>query len=296
MLTIIVPVFNESAGITDFLNELKLNLANLSYPIEVIIVDDYSTDHSKNLIENFILETKEELNHVFHLIQNQSNLGYGASIKKGMLHSKFKTCAIIDADVTYSVQDLLTLVENFQQESTSMIVGARSGKIYQGNLTKKIMRSVLKKIVEYMANRRIPDINSGIRVFDKAIATNNLRLLSDRFSFTTSLTLVFMLNGATVKYIPIEYRKRSGESKVRLMGDAIKTLGLILVVSFYFNPMKILYPITLLLLILSIIMFFISIALQSSIFFFISSLFLVNGMVILAIGLCAHLISLKLNN
>ena len=191
MLTIIVPVYNESKGISDFLNELKLSLTKELYPIEVIFVDDYSSDDSKQLINNFFSKNKFPSSVSFQLIENPSNLGYGASIKRGMINAKFKTCAIIDADVTYSFQDLLSLAEKYQKESISMIVGARTGDIYQGNFTKRYLRVLLKKIVEYMANRGIPDINSGVRIFDKALAVNNSRLLSDRFSFTTSLTLVF---------------------------------------------------------------------------------------------------------
>lgn len=294
MVTIIIPIYNEASGISDFLNELRLELVKVSDLIEIIFVDDCSNDASVSMLNHFISETSFASNIILKVIQNPSNLGYGASIKRGLRVAKHDSCAIIDSDTTYAFHELLSLIRFFNQNSYEMVVGARSGKFYQGSFTKRYLRVILKMIVEYMANRSIPDINSGIRVFDKNIALNNMRLLSDRFSFTTSLTLVFMLKGAIVDYVPVTYRKRSGGSKIRLVSDSIRTLGLILAVSFNFNPLKILYPINALLVLISSIFFIISLVLMSGLFLLLSCLFLLSTFVILSIGLLAHLLSLNI--
>lgn len=294
MVSIIIPIYNEASGLADFLNELKLELVKVSDLIEIIFVDDCSIDESLSLLKAFISESGFASNIILKVVENPSNLGYGASIKRGLRLAKHESCAIIDSDTTYAFHELLSLIRFYNEYSYEMVVGARSGKFYQGSLTKRYLRVILKVIVEYMANRSIPDINSGIRVFDKNLALNNIRLLSDRFSFTTSLTLVFMLRGAIVDYVPVTYRKRSGGSKIRLFSDSIRTLGLIIAVSFNFNPLKILYPINALLVLLSFIFFVIYLALMSEIFLLLSCLFLLSAFVILSIGLLSHFLSLNI--
>jgi glycosyltransferase involved in cell wall biosynthesis len=294
MVSIVIPIFNEALGISDFLSELELELRRETDSIEVIFVDDCSVDESVTILNKFVEESRFTPNIVLKIMQNPTNLGYGASIKRGLRAAKHDSCAIIDSDTTYAFHELLSLIRIFNKNSHAMVVGARTGKFYQGTFTKRILRILLKGIVEYMANRNIPDINSGVRVFDKKLALQDLRLLSDRFSFTTSITLVFMLKGAIVDYIPVAYRKRSGGSKIRLFSDSVRTLGLILAVSFYFNPLKVLYPITTLLTFISFSFFLTSLFLMSGLFLISAFVFFLSALVILSIGLLAHLLSLNL--
>ena len=295
MLSLIVPIFNEEKGLRDFLKELNQELENYQSDIEIIFVNDHSVDSSSDILHDYVNSQKNYKNADFRIVENPTNLGYGASLKRGIRVAKYNTCAIIDSDTTYAFHELLSLYEELENSDLQMIVGARSGKFYEGNFNKKILRRILRRIVEYMANRSIQDINSGIRVFDRELAIRNLRLLSDRFSFTTSITLVFMLSGALVDYRPVSYRKRSGGSKVKLFSDSIRTLGLILAVSFYFNPLKVLYPVTLLLSICALMSIIMGIVTSISTFFVLGSIGIVSVLIILTLGLLGHLISLSLN-
>ena len=93
--------------------------------------------------------------------------------------------------------------------------------------------------MEFTAGRKIPDINSGLRVFRKSKIVPFFDTLCDTFSFTTSLTLAYMMKGKFVKYIPIEYDKRIGETKVKLFKDSSRTLQFIVEAILYYNPIKI---------------------------------------------------------
>jgi glycosyltransferase involved in cell wall biosynthesis len=295
VLSIIVPVFNEEKGLRDFLLELNLELERNKSDIEIIFVNDHSVDTSSIILLDYVNSQKNYKNVDFRIVENPTNLGYGASLKRGIRVAKYKTCAIIDSDTTYAFHELLVLYDELKNSELQMIVGARSGKFYEGNLNKKILRRILRRIVEYMANRSIQDINSGIRVFDRELAIRNLRLLSDRFSFTTSITLVFMLSGALVDYRPVSYRKRSGGSKVKLFSDSIRTLGLILAVSFYFNPLKVLYPVTLALSICALTSLMLGIMASIATLIILGALGIISVLIILTLGLIGHLISLSLN-
>ena len=104
---------------------------------------------------------------------------------------------------------------------------------------KKQLRYFLKSLVEFTTNNTIPDINSGLRIFSQKESQKILYQLSNAFSFTTSITLVYMLNHKFVTYIPIPYEKRVGNSKVRIVRDIFRTLQYIFEIILYYNPVKI---------------------------------------------------------
>jgi len=247
MLTIVIPMFNEEKAIEKLFEEIDFFTKNSQALVEVIFINDCSSDETLKIVQsNLQIRTKsKKRNAKFQLLNNPVNLGYGASLKRGIQAATFDLCAIIDADLTYSFTDLLNCFQVLLNHGFDMVVGARSGKFYEGNLTKKTLRKILGKIVAYMSGQPIQDINSGLRVFRKDYVVDHLGLLSNRFSFTTSLTLLVMLSGGIVRYEPIEYKKRSGDSNVRLATDSVRTLGLVLAVSYFYNPLRIIYPLLL---------------------------------------------------
>src|SRR5262249_18753540 len=126
--------------------------------------------------------------------------------------------------------------------SIDMTVGQRTGEEFRESIVKAPLRGVLKVPVEYTAGRSIPDINSGLRIFDRAMAMRFFARLCDTFSFTTSLTLAFVINGLYVAHVPIAYYKRKGESKVRLLQDSLNTIQYVAEAAIYYNPLRIFLP------------------------------------------------------
>ena len=120
-----------------------------------------------------------------------------------------------------------------------MVVGARTGEHFSSSPLKSPLRALLKWLVEYTSGRSIPDINSGLRVFDRRTAMSYFPHLCDTFSFTTSMTLSYMMTGRFVGYRPIPYRTRRGETKVHLFRDSLRTLQYVVQAVVYYNPLKI---------------------------------------------------------
>ena len=85
----------------------------------------------------------------------------------------------------------------------------------------------------------IPDLNSGLRIFKRDIALPHLELLPRGFSCTSTMTLIFTCNGYPVGYYPIEYRKRTGQSKFSPVIDTYRCIAQIIRVIFYFRKKKI---------------------------------------------------------
>jgi glycosyltransferase involved in cell wall biosynthesis len=195
---------------------------------EIVVVDDGSSDATAERAKTGGADV---------VISHPQNLGYGRSLKDGIAAARHDTIVIADADGSYPLQDIPRLVRRFR-EGFDMIVGARTGPNYHESALKGPLRSVLKFLVEFTAGRRVPDVNSGLRVFSKATITPYLRDLSNSFSFTTSATLAYMLTGRFVDYQPIGYRPRVGTTNVRLIRDSLRTLQYIIHSITVYNPVK----------------------------------------------------------
>jgi glycosyltransferase involved in cell wall biosynthesis len=225
-VSVVIPAFNEERGIASVLEHLKATLAS-TYPVhEIIVVDDGSEDRTAEVAEAAGAR----------VLRQPQNMGYGASLKKGIAAAGHGVVVITDADGTYDVSAIPELVANVEQYH--MVVGARQGAKYHGSWSKSIARRLFRFLVEYAAGRSIPDINSGLRAMRRDVTVRFLEIASDGFSFTTTMTLAFMLNGYYVKYIPVKYFDRQGASKVSHFRDTLRAAQIIVQSILYYNPVK----------------------------------------------------------
>jgi glycosyltransferase involved in cell wall biosynthesis len=229
MISIVIPALNEERGIGATVTDIAgvLTAAGLM-PFEIIVVDDGSTDGTGKAA------TKAGA----RIIRHPHNVGYGRSLKKGIEESTYEMIAICDADGTYPAAAIPELVRLYN-EGFDMAVGQRHGPHYRQSILKMPLRAVLRFLVEWTAGRRIPDINSGLRVFSRTAAMKYFPHLCDTFSFTTSMTLAYMMTRRFVTYYKIDYFERTGRSKVRLLRDSLKTLQYVVEAIVYYNPLKI---------------------------------------------------------
>jgi glycosyltransferase involved in cell wall biosynthesis len=229
MLSVVIPALNESEAIVDTVTRVSKVLTDAKIePFEVIVVDDGSFDNTGTLAQEAGAT----------VIRHPHNVGYGRSLKDGIAAARYPAIAITDADGTYPIEDLPALHAMYA-EGYDMVVGARTGKHYHESILKSPLRWVLRSIVEWTAGRKIPDINSGLRVFQRDLTISHFNHLCDTFSFTTSLTLAYMMKGRFVGYRPIEYFQRIGKTRVRLFRDSLRTLQYVVEACVYYNPLKI---------------------------------------------------------
>jgi polyisoprenyl-phosphate glycosyltransferase len=228
MISVIIPAYNEESSIGGTVDACVRALAQLGGEYEIIVVDDGSSDNTAGAA----------VAAGARIIRHPHNLGYGRSLKDGILAATYDTIVIADADGTYPVDRIPDLFRA-HLSGFHMVVGARQGKHYDESFGKKMLRLLLKTLVEFTAGRKIPDINSGLRIFSRQDIVPYFQYLCDTFSFTTSLTLAYMMNGMFVTYIPIDYQQRVGITKVRLFRDSLRTLQFIVEAILYYNPIKI---------------------------------------------------------
>lgn len=229
-ISVVIPAYNEKNGIGPVIEQVRSVLEASGWDFELIVVDDASSDGTAEGLQGLGVK----------VIAHEFNRGYGASLKDGILSARYEFVLITDADGTYPPEAIPALME--KALDSDMAVGSRTGKKVAIPAHRRFPKWLLGKTANYLAGFRIPDLNSGLRVFRRENALRFFNLYPDGFSFTTTITLAFLSNGMKVSYLPIDYRHREGRSKFRPIQDTANLFSLILRTSLYFHPLKIFVP------------------------------------------------------
>ena len=271
-VSIIIPAYNEEAAIRTVVDRIRETMRASHIQHEIIVVVDGATDATAD----------EATTIADQVIVHPQNLGYGQSLKTGITAATNDLIAITDADGTYPVErlpDMIGLADKFH-----MVVGARTGKFYQGNIIKRYARVVFRMLSEFAAGRKIPDINSGLRIFRRSQIMPFFPIISAGFSFTTTSTLAYMLNGLFVHYTPIKYHKRAGRSKVRHIRDSLRAAQIIVEAILRWNPIKIFLLMSIPFVILSFILTLTSVLTLNLICMFAAIVALATAAIVLGLG------------
>lgn len=239
--TIVVPVFNEKDAIRNEVETL------LGFPwierFQLIIVDDGSTDGTSAILKGMEVGLPESVRILFQ----PRNRGYGAALKAGISVAETEWIVITDADGSYPNECIPGLVEKCLLDGLDMLVGARTKPNAAIPWVRRFPKWVLRQLANLITKANIPDLNSGLRVFRRKMAIDFSNLICDGFSFTTTITLAALCNGFRVQYEPIEYHVRMGSSKIRPIHDTLNFVFIIVTTVFYFDPLRVLLPLCVLL-------------------------------------------------
>ena len=173
-------------------------------------------------------------------MEHKVNRGYGAALSTGLRHAKFPWIGIIDADGTYPVErfaEMLGLTGDYR-----MIVGARRWSDI--DRWRRIPKRLLTWLASFLADRRIPDLNSGMRIFHREIYDDYRRIYPDRFSFSSTLTMVGLTSGFEVCFLSIDYFERTGRSSIHPLKDPVRFGYQLLRLSLYFRPLRFFVPLS----------------------------------------------------
>lgn len=239
-ISIVIPAYNEEQGVGEVIDQILSAMDQVDLPHEIIVVDDGSQDRTAEIVAAKPVR----------LLRHGTNRGYGAALKTGITASAYRHVAIVDGDGTYEPADLVKLVQSMAD--SDMVVGARTGKGARIPLLRRPAKWFLTRLANYLTETKIPDLNSGFRIFDKEVAERFFPILPSNFSFTTTLTMAMLTSGYSVAFVPTRYGKRKGKSKIRPVRDTINFLSLVLRTALYFAPLKIFLRLSVFLIALSL--------------------------------------------
>jgi polyisoprenyl-phosphate glycosyltransferase len=233
-VSVVLPVYNESGHVEEEILRIQKALGESEYSYEVIVVDDGSTDGSSEVVAA-IPDVK--------LIQFSENRGSGFARRVGSKAARGHVVVWTDVDMTYPNQDIPRIVGELAGHD--QVVGARNSEEGTAKLFRVPAKWFIRKLASYLTGTRIPDLNSGLRAFRRDVGAQFLHMLPFGFSCVTTLTMAFLSNGYSVKYVPIDYHPRKGESKFHWWRDTRRYLLQVVRMMLTYNPLKVFMPLAL---------------------------------------------------
>lgn len=240
-VSIMIPAFNEEDGIGPTIESVQQALSRIELPSEIVVVDDGSTDRT--------VERAAAYQGV-RIVRHRQNRGVGIARNTGILAARYQAVGMLDADGTYAVDSLPALVEGLGEHH--MTVGARVGRNVARDWARMIPKWLILKLACYISGQKIPDLNSGLRLFRRDSAIRFFHILPKGHSWVSTITLAMLSNGMNVQFVPVDYYKRIGTSTFHPIRDTYNYIMVIIRTVMYFDPLKVFFPAGLILLLAGI--------------------------------------------
>lgn len=201
-ISVIIPCYNEEKTIEKIVSKI-LNLKDLN--LEIIIVDDNSTDLSKDIIEN---KLKNKIN---KFIINDRNYGKGYSIRKGFEVASGDLILIQDADLEYDPNDYEKLLKPIKDGFADVVYGSR----FIGSEEKRVLyfwhmigNKILTLISNMLTNLNLTDMEVCYKVF-KSDVIKNIELKENRFGFEPEITAKISKKKIRIYEVGVKYFGRT---------------------------------------------------------------------------------------
>jgi glycosyltransferase involved in cell wall biosynthesis len=222
-LSVVIPVFNEAATLEPLL--AKVNAVDIDK--ELIIVDDFSTDGSREL-----LLAMKEANRT--LLLHDSNRGKGAALRTGFTHAKGDYVVVQDADLEYEPNDYISLLDEATRRNASVVYGSRFlGARPTMAFANWLGNRALTKLANLLYGSALTDMETCYKLVKRELIAD-LRLDSDRFSIEPELTARILTRGVPIVEVPISYTGRTrSEGKKIGWSDALSAVWTLVRLRFF---------------------------------------------------------------
>lgn len=199
-ISIVMAAYNEEKTIAEIINRVKKT--ELGLDKEIIVVDDGSTDGTREILKNL---KDEKLKVIFH----EKNLGKGAALRTGFSQATGDIVLIQDADLEYDPRDYPRLLEPILDGRADVVYGSR----FLGGPHRVLLfwhyvgNKFLTTLCNLCANLNLTDMETGFKVFRREVL-ERIRLKSNRFGFEPEITVKVGRLRCRVYEVPISYSGR----------------------------------------------------------------------------------------
>tara|TARA_B100000674_G_scaffold262455_1_gene216498 strand:- start:84 stop:776 length:693 start_codon:yes stop_codon:yes gene_type:complete len=224
-LSIIIPCFNESNTIKKIIEKIH---NNSKFDNEIIVIDDCSTDGSREILQNEISDQ------ISKLILNEKNYGKGYSVRKGIEQATGSILLIQDADLEYDPTDYPRLIEPIQNNNADVVFGSR----FVGSEEKRVLffwhslgNKILTLFSNMLTNLNLTDMENCYKVF-KSEVIKDITLKENRFGFEPEITAKVAKKNLRIFEVGVKYYGRKySEGKKITWKDGISAIRCII----YYN-------------------------------------------------------------
>ena len=219
LLSIIIPAFNEAA----FLPEVIRRVGETPYDKEIIIVDDGSTDGTREYLKGLVSEG-------IKVIVHEKNMGKGAAMRTGIAVATGDVVIVQDADLEYDPKDYPVLLEPIMQGKADVVYGSRflGGPHRVLFFWHSVGNSLITLISNMFTDLNLTDMETGYKAFRKKVF-ETITIESNRFGFEPEITAKVAKKGFRIYEVPISYSGRSyQEGKKITWKDGVKAIFTVL--------------------------------------------------------------------
>jgi glycosyltransferase involved in cell wall biosynthesis len=249
-VTVVIPAFNEEHGIAAVVRRVREHLPDA----EVLVVDDASKDGT--MAAALAAGARVE--------RHVANRGNGAAVKTGIRRATGEVVLLMDADGQMDpryIPDILGAVAAGQD----MVVGARTRDTQGDSLARRLGNHALDALGAYLVETEVRDLTSGYRAMRREVIMEFIHLLPNRYSYPTTSTLALLKGGYGVGYVTIEgQRRQGGQSGQKLLKNGVKFGLIILRIISLFAPLRVYFPISVTMLVLSLLAYIASVVVNGN--------------------------------
>jgi glycosyltransferase involved in cell wall biosynthesis len=209
LVTVVVPVFNESAT----LEELLRRVAAVDFAKEILVVDDCSTDGSREILQRLATNGVNGLSAAhFRLILQERNQGKGAALRRAFAEARGEIVIVQDADLEYDPREIPRVIQPILDGDADVVYGSRfigtpRRVLYYWHT---VMNNFLTTLSNIASGLNLTDIETCYKAFRREVL-QSLQLEENRFGIEVELTAKVARGNYRVYEVPISYHGRTYE-------------------------------------------------------------------------------------
>jgi glycosyltransferase involved in cell wall biosynthesis len=198
-LSVIVPVFDERNTVVEIVRRMRQ--VELPVDLEIVIVDDGSTDGTRDVLRQLADSTVRVINH-------DVNRGKGSAIRSGLAHVTGDLVLVQDADLEYDPEDWPKLLAPILRGKAQVVYGSRfTGERRNMLFLHWIGNRFLSLVTNVLYNTTLSDMETCYKLFDRALL-DGITLRAERFEFEPEVTAKMLKRGIRIYEVPISYTGR----------------------------------------------------------------------------------------
>jgi glycosyltransferase involved in cell wall biosynthesis len=230
-VTVVIPAYNEEHGIAAVVANIRAALPDA----EVLVIDDASADAT----------AEQARQSAARVLRHPLNKGNGAAVKTGIRNATGDVILLMDADGQMDPRYIPAILGKLA-EGYDMVVGARTPDTQGDTLFRRLGNRALDGLGSYLVETQVQDLTSGYRAMRREVIMEFIHLLPNRYSYPTTSTLALAKAGYSVGFVPIRgQRRQAGRSRQKLLRNGIKFGLIILRMISLFAPLRVYFPVAL---------------------------------------------------
>jgi glycosyltransferase involved in cell wall biosynthesis len=230
-VTVVIPAYNEEHGIAAVVANIRAALPDA----EVLVIDDASADAT----------AEQARQAAARVLRHPLNKGNGAAVKTGIRNATGDVILLMDADGQMDPRYIPAILGKLA-EGYDMVVGARTPDTQGDTLFRRLGNRALDGLGSYLVETQVQDLTSGYRAMRREVIMEFIHLLPNRYSYPTTSTLALAKAGYSVGFVPIRgQRRQAGRSRQKLLRNGIKFGLIILRMISLFAPLRVYFPVAL---------------------------------------------------